>query len=183
MNATEDSPTFAYHDALAALLITLPWLWPFTWGPTVAVQPWLASAACGAFLLMLVRRDSLARTAATGWLLAAVVSAIFGLMQFTQTAYLAAPFINGSAPGEVFANLRQRNQFASLMGIGLLALLWLPQAGRWPAGRVGAALAATVAALLVTGTALSVSRTGLFQLLMVLVFTLAWRAARALPSA
>jgi O-antigen ligase len=129
--------------------------------------------------LLGLRYASLAEVVARGWLLAAVASAVMGLLQFNGLAHYVAPFVNTSATGEVFANLRQRNQFASLMNIGLLAWLWLRQTGRWPAGRVGAWVGGGVVALLVAANALSVSRTGFFQMLAVGALAVLWGRPRA----
>ncbi|WP_373368337.1 pilin glycosylation ligase domain-containing protein [Ottowia beijingensis] len=59
-------------------------------------------------------------------------------------------------PGQAFGNLRQPNQLASLLVMGLLALRWWVQAGRVP---MGAALA--LGALLVSALAATASRVGL----------------------
>jgi hypothetical protein len=68
--------------------------------------------------------------------------------------------VNAAGIGEAFANLRQRNQFATLTAIGMAALLWLePKAtARWPV--------ALAMAWLAIGNAATTSRTGLLQLLL-----------------
>jgi hypothetical protein len=70
--------------------------------------------------------------------------------------------------GEAFANLRQRNQFATLTNIGLAALLWCAvQPGLREPQRVQARAGLLAAAvLLAAGNAASSSRTGLVQLLL-----------------
>ena len=60
---------------------------------------------------------------ALAWLIAALLSSLMGLLQYTGHNPLPT-LINGTSVGEAFANLRQRNQFASLTNIGLAALLW-----------------------------------------------------------
>ena len=42
------------------VLLVLPWLWPFTSGPTAGAQPYLVSLTCAALLLALwpVRQDA-----------------------------------------------------------------------------------------------------------------------------
>ena len=80
-------------------------------------------------------------------------------------------------PGEAFANLRQRNQFASLTNIALVALLaWqvLPRRTAQASARPELLLAAALA-LLALGNAASASRTGLLQLWMVAALALCWR--------
>ena len=129
------------------------------------------------------------------WCLAAVISSIFALLQYFSLAAPLAPWISPSDAGQAYANLRQRNQFATLTNIGLAALLWWLAAGRgtrglaaqtggnalqspgraW--GGVGAALAA---ALLVAGNAASASRTGLVQL--ALLIAMGWGWSRSAPA-
>ncbi len=110
---------------------------------------------------------------ATAWMLAAIVSSGIGLLQYFGLADSLAPWINTTAPGEAFANLRQRNQFASLTNIGLIALAWL--AGR---SRVSGGWLIAAAALLAVGNAASSSRTGLLQLLMVAAMVALWGGLR-----
>lgn len=48
VNTASSSPAPALQRAhVAAVLAALPWLDPFTFGPTAAVAPWLTSLACG----------------------------------------------------------------------------------------------------------------------------------------
>lgn len=140
-----------FHPAAAAALLALPWLWPWTGGPSVPVVPWLATLGSVALALLLAPGVSargagdesrLVQVAATSWLLAAGVSALMGVAQFAgwpavwaaagadgaggQVAALArwgASWVNMPPAGEVYGNLRQRNQFATLMNIGVAALL------------------------------------------------------------
>ena len=186
------------HHALHALwwLLVLaalcaPWLSPATWGPHPEMVQRLLSAACMAVLLPLWVGSSLpvatlARSLAWAWLLAALVSAVMGLLQYAGVD--ATPWVNTSQPGVAFANLRQRNQFASLMSLGLVALLYIahthsaqPGHGKSPwrahLHTLGLLLASVVLAL---GQAASSSRTGMLQ--WVLLLGLAWGWSR-LPTA
>ncbi|MEO7887098.1 MAG: Wzy polymerase domain-containing protein [Polaromonas sp.] len=103
------------------------------------------------------------------WLIAALSSSAMGLCQYFNLASPLTPWVNVSAAGEAFANLRQRNQFASLTNIGLLALLWLVAQGR------AGVCALPMAILLAAGNAASASRTGLLQLLLITALTWFWR--------
>ena len=60
------------------LLLALPWLWPFTAGPTAATQPYLAGLGVAALLLLAWPPDVDTGTRAlrAGWLLAALASAV-----------------------------------------------------------------------------------------------------------
>lgn len=155
---------------LCVLLLVLPWLYPFASGPSPAVRPWLFAFAC-ATLLWLCRARLTPALILRGWQLAAGISAVIGLLQYVGGAQGLAPWIVSTGPGEAFGNLRQRNQFATLMNMGLAAVLWLaalegPRLPRRQALLVGAAL------LLGAANAASSSRTGMAQLL--LLATLAW---------
>ncbi len=61
------------------------------------------------------------------WLGVALFSVWMALCQYLRIEYWFAPWISHSSDGAAFANLRQRNQFATLCGIGLLSLLFLRQ--------------------------------------------------------
>jgi O-antigen ligase len=179
----------------AFLLITLPWLNPFSPGPTPAAVSLLFSWACAAALLGLYggsHRFSggrLVRVTAGAWLAAALLSALLGLLQYFGASAVFGVWVNSTALGEAYANLRQRNQFASLTSIGLFALLWWQaqgqtrRAGADSASRLNTvtlAPAATVAAaaLLGAGNAVSSSRTGLMQLALLALLVLCWGGLR-----
>lgn len=156
----------------AVLVLALPWLNPFAPLPSPAVLPWLVTLACVGVLLLLLgwRRLVTPPVAAGAWLLAALLSSVIALCQYFGVEQHFWPWMNGSPTGEAFANLRQRNQFASLTSIGLLALLWWATRA---APRAGAAWGLAVATLLLAaGNAASASRTGLVQWL--LIVALAW---------
>ena len=74
-------------------------------------------------------QPNLPRLATSSWLIASLASAIVGLIQYFGVSDAFSPWLNQTVAGEAFANLRQRNQFASLTNIGLLAVLgWAAQA-------------------------------------------------------
>ena len=171
---------------LVPLLTAVPWLNPFAWGPSPAVVPLLVSGACALALVWSAgvgrwygtqTRDELIAGFALGWLLAAIVSSGIGVLQYFGISDPFSPWINTTAKGEAFANLRQRNQFASLTNIGLVALVWL--AGH---GRISGAWLIVAAALVAVGNAASSSRTGLLQLLMVLLLTIRWGGLKQPPA-
>ena len=162
---------------LAALAIAVPWLNPFAPGPSPPVlQSLVTLVGVDLLLLLLAMRQldgvNLARAAALGWLMAALVSSAIGLVQYFGASAALAPWVNGTGLGEAFANLRQRNQFATLTNIGLAALLWWvaqgPPAGKETSarGQTQAPILGFMAALLALGNASSSSRTGMVQLLL-----------------
>lgn len=217
---------FSMTAIAICVLIALPWLNPFSPGPTASVAPLLVSWACAAGLLLtgtripgrglilrpIIGLALLLATAAIGssgappgaeamalamsllaalacaWrfghatqadtlalaralLLAGLVSAVMGWLQYVGAADALAPWVSQANPGEAFGNLRQRNLYASLTSLALCALLWLARADPWfsrPVRVVGPA------ALLAAGNALSLSRTGLFELLLIMGLALVW---------
>ena len=66
----------------------------------------------------------MAAAIANAWLIAALVSSVFAMAQYFGLSASLAPWVNPISVGEVFANLRQRNHFATLIFIGLAALFW-----------------------------------------------------------
>ena len=112
------------------------------------------------------------------WLVVALVSCVLALLQYLSVEQWFAPWISASTDGTAYANLRQRNQFATLCSMGLVALLYLCQTG--PV-RGGQAWPWAAAAVLAAGTALSSSRTGALQWLLIGAAMLCWRASLRAP--
>jgi O-antigen ligase len=178
--------------------MVLPWLNPFAPGPAPNVAPLMFAWACVAILLAVAalhrpenQPTRLSGVAAGAWLAAAVLSCGIALLQYFGQTQVLGQWGNHTGMGEAFANLRQRNQFATLTSIGLLALLWevaqgavqarsVPRSGRW-------LLWGAAALLLAAGNAASGSRTGLFQWWLVAGLALLWwrvlrtRSAAATP--
>ena len=154
------------HTGCLVALLIFPWLTPYTAGPTPNVWPWLISALCAVFLWLFRGRLN-PELVAMGWILAAVISVLIGLVQYFGLASALSPWINQPQAGEAYANLRQRNQFATLTSIGLAALIgWLalrekPAERRQPTqGWLMPWWAYLMALLLALGNAASSSRTG-----------------------
>ena len=183
------------NPATLILLVVLPWLYPFALGPSPAVLPWLVTLAATACLLLVAIIDNKvsvigqeeefaqrwARHSTRAWLCAGISSSMMALLQYFGVAMAFDPWINQTLAGEAFANLRQRNQFATLTSISLAALLWLAaqtQRLRTAANtrRHGGLLVA--ASLLAVGNAMSSSRTGLFQLLLLCGVYAVWGGLR-----
>ncbi len=105
---------------LMSFLIAAPWLIGASAGPVAQMGSWLAS---GCVLVgVLFFQSSRHWPVSIVW--AAGVSFFIALLQFSGGAAGLAPWVSESATGEMVANLRQRNQFATLMVIGGLAV-WL----------------------------------------------------------
>lgn len=160
---------------LCALLVALPWLWPYTSGPVAATLPYLAGVTVAAVLLLAwparaSGRDAPLRAVAAGWLGAALVSGGIALLQYFDLEGPLFPWVNIAEPGQAFGNLRQPNQLASLLVIGLLSLRW------WLRRGLSNRLAAGMAALLLTALAATASRVGLVEFLAAGALSLCWAA-------
>ena len=181
--------------------MVIPWLNPFAVGPSPAVVPWLVSLAATACLILLAAARSLATpthsataqsnqwvpTAAMAWLIAGVISSCIGLLQYFGVADALGPWVSPTRVGEAFANLRQRNQFASLMNIALASLIWWAVSAT---DKLGAnapthprrlAWGMVTAVFLAVGNAASSSRTGLVQLVLLLLLSHVWGLWRLGP--
>lgn len=165
---------------VAGLLIALPWLNPFASGPSAAVTPLLVSWFCAAVLLVLWQPGDW-RLCAVAWVAAGLLSSLIALCQFFDFDRFLAPWVNQTELGLAFANLRQRNQFATLTNIAQAALLFGLLCN--PLERVAKRWAMLAAAVLAMGTAASSSRTGLVQLVFLVAFALiwAWQARQQMP--
>ncbi len=139
---------------------------------------------------------------ASAFLAAGLVSSAIGLLQYFGLSQALGPWVNVTAPGEAFGNLRQRNQFASLLNMALVALIWrVSTDAQWVQGGTAKAMkpvhetsifgaqsskksnsnarvAIFYAAFLGIGVAAAGSRTGLLQLVMLLGFSVCWSAYR-----
>jgi len=126
--------------------------------------------------------EALLRWLVVGLLAAAVISAVLGMLQYLGLARELSPWVNQPLKGDAFANLRQRNQFASLTSLGLVALLgWVAaQSKTHRMSRSSWAVALVLLNVLAAGVACSVSRTGAVQWVLVGVLMAAWgwRSAR-----
>ncbi len=170
------STTGTLTQAIGVLLLVLPWLNPFAPGPTSQVVQSLLSLSCLALLLPMPLWQGggavLVRVAAPAWLLAALLSCLIALLQYFGVGQAWSPWVNSTGVGEAFANLRQRNQFATLTTLGLAALLWWSQTVRRLPSPSAASLLAAI--LLGVGNAASSSRTGLIELLALALLLLVW---------
>ena len=163
-----------------ALCLALPWLNGFTAGPSPNFWPLWGAAVLGIAVLLQWRKLD-AACMAQAWLAAALVSSLMAVLQYFGLAAALAPWVSPSELGQSYANLRQRNQFASLTSIGLVSLLvmqaWHARPESVPRrGLAGlTALAAAAALLLALGNATSSSRTGFLQWALILLVLLgAW---------
>ena len=175
--------------------IAAPWLNPFAPGPSPTLAPWLITFAFCAFLALILvspepafRNETnkltvqrLCRALAAAWACAGLISCGMALLQYFGVSSVLSPWINPTSFGEAFANLRQRNQFATLTNISLAGLLWFAAVGRTASPAVETprfCLMAAAVSLLAVGNAISSSRTGLFQLLLLCGLCAVWTFPR-----
>jgi len=145
------SSFFSLHVAAAAA----------SWLPAVVMLGAMAAAACvGAGIAR--GGPSASAALAVGILVAGLVSAVLGLLQYYGLAEPLVPWTTTPALGQAYGNLRQRNQFATLISMALVAALWIHAVQ--PSVRIRRWLVAAALLLLVAAAA-STSRTGLLQLL------------------
>ncbi|MGQ0710914.1 MAG: Wzy polymerase domain-containing protein [Rhodoferax sp.] len=165
-------------------LVALPWLNPFAYGPSPAVVPLVVALAC--LGLLLVRGANRGAVFARAIMVAAVLSAMAGVYQYFGWEAALAPWVSPAQLGLAYGNLRQRNQFATLMGIGLVCVLYLVHmrgGGKSDPRCVGMGglrawwVPCMGGALVAIGAALSTSRTGLVQWL-VMALCMEWAAWR-----
>lgn len=146
----------------------------------------IASLMCVWLMAAVGRRaavdEPLLRWLVVGLIAAAVISAILGVLQYVGWARELSPWVNQPLKGDAFANLRQRNQFASLTSIGLVAVLgWVAAQSKTHNMSRGAwVLAWVLINVLAAGVACTVSRTGAVQwaLVGVLMAAWGWRSAK-----
>ena len=154
------------------LLVVAVGLWPVGAMPGAEVlalaMGLLAVLACAMRFAAATQAD--ATVLARAWLAAGLVSALMGWVQYVGAADALAPWV-AATPGEAFGNLRQRNLYASLTSTALCALLWLARSDPW---FTRPARVAVPAVLLAAGNAISHSRTGLFELLLILALAGVW---------
>lgn len=147
--------------AAAVVLFSSPHAGAAAWLPPVVVLAAMAAAACvGAGMVR--GGPGTSGGLAVGVLVAGLVSAVLGLLQYYGLAEPLVPWTTAPALGQAYGNLRQRNQFATLISMALVAALWIYAAQ--PSARIRRWLVAAALLLLVAAAA-STSRTGLLQLL------------------
>ncbi len=128
--------------------------------------------------------SGLVRWVAWAWVLAAVFSSVLAVLQYLGLAQALSPWVNQPLPGDAFANLRQRNQFASLTSLGLVAGLavWAHRARRGAVTPRTLACAWLVLNVLAIGVACSASRTGAVQWVVIGGLAALWAWRNSYPS-
>lgn len=183
-NASDDPRHGAEHETIGssstawvfALLVAIPWFWPFPTGPIKDFwSDWLAWASfwllLGLFPLWGARH---ARVLAMGWLVAALGNAAIAFIQYFDLENGMYPWVAYSLPGYPMGHLFQPNLLATLLVVGGWSLVWLSRDGL-VSGRLGA----TMAVLLIAALASTASRSGAVLFLASLAMLVWW--GRATP--
>ena len=177
-------PSWTRAEVVVCAALLLWWMASLLWVPEVvdrALTAGLVASLMCVWLMAAVGRraardEALLRCLVGALLAAALISAVLGVLQYLGLARELSPWVNQPLKGDAFANLRQRNQFASLTSLGLVALLgWV--AARAKAQRMTPqcwSLAWVLLNVLAAGVACSVSRTGAVQWALVGVLMAAW---------
>jgi len=152
-------------------LLVLPWISSSVSQPALALMPWFVVLMLGLAIWLFDYRIN-QRLVVISWMVAAGITAMMGLLQYFLLADGLAPWLDQPSPGMAFGNLHQRNQFATLTSIGLVALIsWISWQSRetplpwW---------VKYFALLLALGNAASNSRTGLLQWFFIVLLTAWW---------
>jgi O-antigen ligase len=166
----------SFPVGLLGMLMVLPWIAPWSPAPQANTVPLLVSWACVG-LLMLGGQRIQPLDIARAWAWAALISSVMGLIQYLGAASAFSAWLHVPGLGEANANLRQRNQLATLLAMGVLAVLW------WQAHGLKTRHALWMLALLAIGNAATTSRTGLLHMLLVcgLAVFWAWRSRWSAP--
>jgi O-antigen ligase len=166
---------------IVGLALAVPWvLPPLHGGPSPSIVQWLFSLACISPLIYASSsttwRQSLPFSLAVAWLTASLISSVIGVFQYLGLEQHFAPWMSQTRVGESLANLRQRNQFATLTTMGLVALIWCAvMTGQEPQRSVTRACKFAFAVILLSaGNAASSSRTGLVQLGLLVGLAFLW---------
>jgi len=155
--------------------MVIPWLAPWSPGPQANTVPLLISWGCIGLMLLMgqgIQTIDIARA----WAIAALLSSFMGLLQYFGASEYLSPWLHVTAAGEANANLRQRNQLASLLAIGVLAVLW------WQAHGLTTRHVLWMLTLLAVGNAATTSRTGLLHMVLICALVTVWACRSHLHS-
>jgi O-antigen ligase len=174
------SAAFIDRSTLCANLVALSLLCPLVAGPSANLWQLLCAGMCAALFMLVASsggRNAIARATVWGLLVAGALNAVLGLLQYYDLAEFIFPWITSPGPGRAWGTLRQRNQFATLIGLAMVASLWVYATSDSRRMRIGLAAAMV---LLIAANAASGSRTGLLQLALIAgaVAWMAWQERR-----
>ncbi|WP_447779647.1 PglL family O-oligosaccharyltransferase [Variovorax boronicumulans] len=163
----------------SAVVLVLTGIWGGTGWPFAFPLAVLVATALAAGLGASSSNSDTSVPTAMAWGLfgAGLLNAVLGLFQYYGLAGDLASWFASPPAGRAWGTLRQRNQFATLLSLALVAMLWLYGTRDSRQARWGLMAAAVV---LIAAAAASLSRTGLLQfvLVMAVASAAAWRERR-----
>ena len=165
-----------YRQVACILLVNIVWLWPFVDGPMPEFWPNFTALLAGIFLWLLLPAsvEDAKKYFGRGIVIASVVSACMAIFQFFGVYDRLAPWVYAVSAGSAVANVRQTNQLATFLCVGLMILLAFEKS----------ILHKFLIFILVFALVATASRTGFLLLLIVVAFQSAWlteRRANGLP--
>lgn len=155
------------------LLLCLLVFWASPW--TQTLQMWATVAAAGAAWIAVgiggasVERPILARVLLGALIIAALINTFVAWLQFFDAEMSLYPLVSVNGGLRPYGNLRQPNHFATLCAIALVSVWWGFQQGFWQR-RTSICLVVVV----LSGLALSDSRAGWVELVVVSIFMACW---------
>jgi O-antigen ligase len=143
------------------------------WTQTLWMQATVA-AALAAWIALAIGREALARPEILRALVVTVtvamlVNVFVAWLQFFDLEIHLYPWVSQNGSARPYGNLRQPNHLATLCVVALACIWWASQHGQW---RRRSTVALALAAL--SGLALSVSRAGWLELVLVCLFMAWW---------
>jgi O-antigen ligase len=172
--------------SILMVITMMPWIYSPSSVMSAQVLGWLVSVVATATVIWVLQSKSnldglagiefgwypfVVRSIALAWIFAAMANAIVGLLQLTGQLMHTTSLIAQSSEMEVIGQMRQRNQLASLLVLGFVALAMMP---RWAYSastevrlRAMTGLRSSALGLLMFCLAATGSRTGTLQMLSV----------------
>lgn len=147
--------------------VAVPWMYPLARGPSASVEQGLVSWLALSVLVGTLSwpwTHSSTKFVLKMWVGAALLNSLIGIGQYAGLLDTLGAWISSPPVGQAYGTLRQRNQFASLMMIGLASSLALFQLGARKSVVACAVMALSAAC------ALSASRTGALGLVLVCMY-------------
>lgn len=173
----------AFALAFRPSLPRLPGLWVFVVVLAVALGPdpeplaliGLAAAGVCAWITIALGKQFEGSTRLLScfmWALVAgmLLNVVVAWMQYFDVERMFYPLVSQNDSDRPYGSLRQANHLATFSVIGLLAVWWLSRERALSARKV-----ATLVLIALSGVALSASRTGMLELIVLSCFFLIWR--------
>lgn len=154
--------------------IIIPWLIKPNQAVSVSLHTWLITLSClGSYILVIFARqrspfresqNNLNWAVRWAWIFSAVVSSLFAHIQYAGLGQIFSDFVGTSANRIAYANLFQKNLFASLTCVGLAAIYTL-DASKKNLSNLLFTISSIV--LLTSANVLTSSRTGFVQFFLI----------------